>query len=190
MTENVSIVGNEFSYNDPKFSEWFKHNYIYVDKSLFIREFMEIHGNILFTRPRRFGKTLNMMLLQQFLSIFETEPDEHFKALRIFQDIDFVNTHYRKYPVFLISFASTDSNNWEDAEKRIITCLRKSIVSLKAYLTTCSSNTIREKMMYQELTNLVGKISNESNATKVVMSFLELMDYIEEYFGIQSYRAY
>ncbi len=83
-------------------------DYFYVDKTLFIKELLEIKGEVnLFTRPRRFGKTLNMSMLRYF---FEGKSR---KASRIFQGLDIMKAgekyldHMGKYPVIMISLKSS-----------------------------------------------------------------------------------
>ena len=80
-------------------------DYFYVDKTLFIKELLDMKGEVnLFTRPRRFGKTLNMNMLRYF---FEENPE---KVSRIFQGLNIMDAgekyldHMGKYPVIMISF--------------------------------------------------------------------------------------
>ena len=89
-------------------------DYFYVDKTLFIKELLEIKGEVnLFTRPRRFGKTLNMSMLRYF---FEENPE---KASRIFQGLDIMKAgekyldHMGKYPVIMISLKSMKQPSYE-----------------------------------------------------------------------------
>ena len=80
-------------------------DYFYVDKTLFIKELLDMKGEVnLFTRPCRFGKTLNMSMLRYF---FEENPE---KVSRIFQGLNIMDAgekyldHMGKYPVIMISF--------------------------------------------------------------------------------------
>lgn len=80
-------------------------DYFYVDKTLFIKDLLDMKGEVnLFTRPRRFGKTLNMSMLRYF---FEENPEN---VSRIFQGLNIMDAgekyldHMGKYPVIMISF--------------------------------------------------------------------------------------
>ncbi|KDE69560.1 AAA family ATPase [Fusobacterium necrophorum] len=89
-------------------------NYYYVDKTAFIEELQqEIGKTILFTRPRRFGKTLNMSMLQYFWDIQNTEENR-----KLFRDLEIENSPYMaeqgKYPVIYLSFKDLKSKSWED----------------------------------------------------------------------------
>ncbi|KDE65145.1 9-O-acetyl-N-acetylneuraminate esterase, partial [Fusobacterium necrophorum BFTR-1] len=86
----------------------------YVDKTKWIEELQqEIGKTILFTRPRRFGKTLNMSMLQYFWDIQNTEENR-----KLFRDLEIENSPYMaeqgKYPVIYLSFKDLKSKSWED----------------------------------------------------------------------------
>ena len=81
------------------------NNIFYVDKTFFIKEWWEAADDVtLITRPRRFGKTLNMSMLEQFFSIDYAGRNELFEGLSVWED-----EKYRKlqgtYPVIALSFA-------------------------------------------------------------------------------------
>lgn len=91
----------------------------YVDKTDFIREWWESNDMVtLITRPRRFGKTLNMSMLEKFFSIEYAGRDELFEGLSIWE-----SEKYRRlqgsYPVISLSFASVKAANCQDAKTRI-----------------------------------------------------------------------
>ncbi|MDK4522114.1 ATP-binding protein [Fusobacterium necrophorum] len=94
-------------------------NYYYVDKTKWIEELQqEIGKTILFTRPRRFGKTLNMSMLQYFWDIQNQE--EHRK---LFQGLEIEHSPYMaeqgKYPVIFITFKDIKERNWKDCFTQI-----------------------------------------------------------------------
>ena len=81
-------------------------NYFYVDKTPFIKEWWESGDDVtLITRPRRFGKTLNMSMLEQFFSVDYSDRGDLFEGLSIWE-----NEKYRAlqgtYPVITLSFAN------------------------------------------------------------------------------------
>ena len=94
-------------------------NNFYIDKTGFIREWWEAEDDVtLITRPRRFGKTLNMSMLEQFFSVEYAERGDLFEGLSIWED-----EKYRKlqgtYPVISLSFANVKERNYEMTKQRI-----------------------------------------------------------------------
>ena len=96
------------------FEEFQAENFYYVDKTMFIAELLQNWGKVnLFTRPRRFGKTLNMSMLKCF---FEIGCDQTlFEGLKISQEKELCETHMGQYPVIFISLKSVDGTAFEDA---------------------------------------------------------------------------
>src|SRR5256885_15144117 len=87
-------------------------NYTFVDKSFFIKEVMDDGTEvILITRPRRFGKTLNISMLYYFLHMNLPKGENLFKGLAISEDIEFCKKHQHQYPVIFISFKDVKQSN-------------------------------------------------------------------------------
>ena len=79
--------------------------YYYIDKTLMIRDFLdEIPMVSLFTRPRRFGKTLNMDMLRTFFEKTEEDTSRYFKDRKIWKCGKSYRAHQGKYPVIFLSF--------------------------------------------------------------------------------------
>lgn len=96
------------------FKELIKGDYYYVDKSLLIKDVIDLPGKIkLITRPRRFGKTLNMDMMLRFFSMDEEE--DLFEGLKIWNEREIVKEHYHKYPVIYISFKKIKNPTWDSA---------------------------------------------------------------------------
>ena len=95
-----------------------RNNFYYIDKTKLIEQLVETGGEVtLFTRPRRFGKTLNMSMLKAF---FETGADESlFDGLYIAQNKALCEEHMGKYPVIFLSLKSVEGLKYEDARYRI-----------------------------------------------------------------------
>lgn len=95
-------------------------NYYYVDKTLLIRDFLNAIPMVsLFTRPRRFGKTLNMDLLRVF---FEKTPEDtsiYFKDKYIWQCGDYYTKHQGQYPVIFLSFKDVKCSSWQESFQKI-----------------------------------------------------------------------
>lgn len=96
-----------------------REDFYYVDKTGLIRDLLNNWGEVnLFTRPRRFGKTLNMSMMKCF---FEVGTDKTlFDELAISQDTALCERYMGKYPVIFISLKDVDGLRFEDARKRLI----------------------------------------------------------------------
>ena len=105
------------------FKRMIKEDYYYVDKTMFIKEFLERRDQVnLFVRPRRFGKTLNMSMFQEFFEI-SREGSGLFEGLSISRYEDIMENHCSKYPVINLSFKGAkqiDFNNSSLSLRRAI----------------------------------------------------------------------
>ena len=106
------------------FEEIRKNNCFYIDKTLFIKEWWErCDSTTLITRPRRFGKTLNMSMLECFFSVDYADRGDLFEGLSIWEE-----EKYRKlqgtYPVISLSFANIKEDNYEATKEKICEVLR------------------------------------------------------------------
>ena len=98
------------------FEKVVKGGYYFVDKTLFIRELLDMKGEVnLFTRPRRFGKTLNMSMLRYFFEKGKTENAELFRGLKIMDAGEKYLAQMGKYPVISISLKSMKQHSYESA---------------------------------------------------------------------------
>ena len=98
------------------------NDFYYADKTLFIKELLQNWGEVnLFTRPRRFGKTLNMSMLKCFFEIGSTPA--LFEGLKIAQEKELCEKYMGKFPVISISLKSVDGLSYEAA----VTALRRAI---------------------------------------------------------------
>ena len=96
-----------------------KKGYFYVDKTGFIREWWESGDSVtLIIRPRRFGKTLNMSMLEQFFSIGYANRSDLFEGLSIWQEEEYRQLQ-GTYPVIALSFAKVKETSYTDVRKGI-----------------------------------------------------------------------
>ena len=105
------------------FKKLIEGNYYYFDKTNFIDEIIKDGSEVkLFTRPRRFGKTLNMSMLKYFFDIKEAEENK-----KLFKDLYIEKTENFKeqgqYPVIFLSLKDLKADNWEEMERKIIVML-------------------------------------------------------------------
>ena len=99
--------------------------YYYVDKTLLIREFLDRKPLVsLFTRPRRFGKTLNMDMLRVFFEISEEDTSIHFRDKAIWKCGEDYTKHQGKYPVIFLTFKDVKFDSWEATLNKIRSLLQ------------------------------------------------------------------
>lgn len=112
-------MGKTVAIGIQSFPELREGNYFYVDKTDFIKEWWENGDSVtLITRPRRFGKTLNMSMVESFFSVDYAGRSDLFEGLSIWE-----HEKYRlmqgTYPVIFLSFANAKENNYRSAKERI-----------------------------------------------------------------------
>ena len=94
--------------------------YYYVDKTLLIRDFIDNRPLVsLFTRPRRFGKTLNMDMLRVFFEKTDEDTSVYFKDKQIWQCGDEYTAYQGKYPVIFLTFKDVKCSSWEETFQQI-----------------------------------------------------------------------
>lgn len=125
--------------------------YYYVDKTLMIRDFLDKKPMVsLFTRPRRFGKTLNMDMLRVFFEKSNEDTSVYFKDKQIWQCGDYYTKHQGQYPVIFLTFKDVKSMTWEETFQKI-----RRLISLEFIrhneLETSSVLTAYEKEQYHLL---------------------------------------
>lgn len=125
--------------------------YYYVDKTLMIRDFLDKKPMVsLFTRPRRFGKTLNMDMLRVFFEKTNEDTSVYFKDKQIWQCGDYYIKHQGQYPVIFLTFKDVKSMTWEETFQKI-----RRLISLEFIrhneLETSSVLTAYEKEQYHLL---------------------------------------
>lgn len=144
-----------------------KSGCFYVDKTYFIKEWWESQDDVtLITRPRRFGKTLNMSMLECFFSNKYAGRGDLFEGLSIWND-----EKYRQlqgtYPVIFISFAEIKANNFKDTKNDMVSVIND-IYKQHSYLleddmlTDAERNLFRQLDDYSNNTNVNKDISNET----------------------------
>ncbi len=112
-------MAREIAIGVQSFSNLIENNYFYIDKTEFIREWWNSGDSVtLITRPRRFGKTLNMSMLECFFSNKYEDRGDLFERLDIWQDVEF-RALQGTYPVIFLSFAGVKGENYQDTVKGI-----------------------------------------------------------------------
>ena len=158
-----------------EFDKIIEGNYFYVDKTSFIKEWWESGDDVtLITRPRRFGKTLNMSMVNHFFSIEYASQGDIFEGLFIWEE-----EKYRElqgtYPVINLSFANVKEKDFETVKTRINQII-SDLYSKHYYLLDSDVLTKIDKEFYQS----VGVNMPEVVAT---MALHKLSDYLYRYYG-------
>ena len=125
--------------------------YYYIDKTMMIKDFIDERPMVtLFTRPRRFGKTLNMDMLRVFFEKTNEDTSVYFKDKQIWQCGDYYTKHQGQYPVIFLTFKDVKSMTWEETFQKI-----RRLISLEFIrhneLETSSVLTAYEKEQYHLL---------------------------------------
>ena len=145
--------------------------YYYVDKTLMIRDFLDKKPMVsLFTRPRRFGKTLNMDMLRVFFEKTNEDTSVYFKDKQIWQCGDYYTKHQGQYPVIFLTFKDVKSTTWEETFQKI-----RRLISLEFIrhneLETSSVLTAYEKGQY----HLLAKDSGDEVDCQMGLQVLSLL---------------
>ena len=114
MTKKIAVGGEDFI-------TLRKADSYYVDKTELLYELVEKSNNsvTLFTRPRRFGKTLTMSMIESFFSIFKKDSREVFNGLDVMKYKTFCNEYMNQYPVLFVSFKDVEGLNFESAFEKL-----------------------------------------------------------------------
>ncbi len=168
MKKTISIGKQDFLYLR-------KNNYFYIDKTKFIEEWWESADDItLITRPRRFGKTLNMSMLNYFFSNQYKDESDIFSGLYIW-DREKYRMLQGSYPVIFISFADVKQGNYKDAVQKI-----KKIISdlyrQYRYLADYSSFTDSDKNKITGMTDQMDDVTAQD-------ALKDLAYFLSEYYG-------
>ena len=152
-----------------------EENYFYIDKTSFIKEWWESGDDTtLISRPRRFGKTLNISMVEHFFSNKYTKRGELFVGLSIWEE-----EKYRQlqgtYPVINLSFADIKSRTYEQARKEIIALL-VDIYEQHSYLMEEDFLTEREKEYFQ-------MVNYQMEDDIAVKSLKKMCEILKRYYG-------
>ena len=155
------------------FEEIRNKNLYYVDKSDFIRRIYEAeHKIFLFPRPRRFGKTLNMMLLRRYFEICESSKGHLFEGLNI-QKWEQFDHHLGKYPLIWLSFKDVKQDNWEVSKSKITSLLQDEYLR-HYYLKDSSKLSQQQKEFYVAISNRKGTDVQYQDSILKLCEFLYL----------------
>ena len=155
------------------FKEIIEYDYYYFDKTRFIEKILEERSKVkLFTRPRRFGKTLNMSMLRYFFDVKNKEENR-----KLFENLEISKSEYfseqGKYPVISISFRNYDKENWETGFRIIKTTIANVYAENKFLMDNLDK---RELQKFEDIWLEKDKGDWEG-------SLRNLVQYLYEYYG-------
>lgn len=148
-------------------------DYYYVDKTLLIRDFIdELPAVTLFTRPRRFGKTLNMDMIRTYFEKTEEDTSVYFKDKEIWKCGEKYRSYQGKYPVIFLTFKDTKFTTWADTLESIRFLFANEFQRHQELADSprCNSN---EKEYYDKI--IVGKAS-EGELMNALLVLSQMMD--------------
>jgi hypothetical protein len=153
------------------FSKLIKEKCQFADKTPLIKEIIDDGAEvILITRPRRFGKTLNLSMLKHF---FEIKHDEQnlFANLLISQDVEFCKIHQHKYPVIFLSFKDIKKDNFLQAYAKICTLI-SNLYKEHRYLLTGDCLEEDEKELFMSIIKAQATQINIENSLITLAKYL------------------
>ena len=162
------------------FKEIREAGFYYVDKTRLIEQLLEQWGKVnLFTRPRRFGKTLNMSMLRYF---FEIGADKTlFEGLAISKNEKLCEQHMGKYPVIFISLKNVEGLTFQEARYRLVEVIGKEAGRLR-FLLDSNNLAADEKNAYQEM--ILRQNGQYAMDEKIlVSSLLTLSELLHKHYG-------
>ncbi|WP_315514393.1 AAA family ATPase [Leptotrichia wadei] len=156
------------------FKELIQEGYYYIDKTLLIDEMLMNKSKVtLFTRPRRFGKTLNMSMIKYFFDVKDKEENK-----KLFENLKVSNSEYMseqgKYPVIFVSLKDLKEDTWEECLESIKDIMYK---IFNEYNFLREKLNIVEKRQFDKIWEITG---NERNFKT---SLLDLSNYLNKYYG-------
>ncbi len=147
-------------------------NNFYIDKTKFIREWWEKKDKVtLITRPRRFGKTLNMSMLEKFFSVKYAGRNDLFEGLSIWEDEKYQRLQ-GSYPVIFISFASIKENTFTEARKSICRVIEEQYNKCEYLLNLLTE---KERQYFE-------KVTAEMSDSEASASLRSLSDFLSRYY--------
>ncbi|MCI8918166.1 MAG: AAA family ATPase [Eubacterium sp.] len=158
------------------FSKIVEKDYFYIDKTNFIKEWWESGDEVtLITRPRRFGKTLNMSMVEQFFSVNYKNRGDLFENLAIWKQEKY-RALQGTYPVISLSFASVKERNYQMMRKKICHLLTKLFYTQHAFL-------LESGFLCEADVRYVKRISAEMDDSDASMAICQLSEFLYRCYG-------
>lgn len=156
MTGGVMLKAKKLPIGLEDFGQLRKHNFYYIDKTGMIKELLENWGSVnLFTRPRRFGKSLNISMLKYF---FEIGTDKKlFDGLFITNEVELCNEYMGKYPVIYLTLKTVEGVDFEEAKEQMWSAIKAEAERFD-YLQESERLNERDKQNMMNLSKGIGNL--------------------------------
>ena len=133
------------------FRNMIQSNGYYVDKSLFIKEIIDTGAQVtLFTRPRRFGKTLNLSMLRYFFDLQQPENKALFNGLKIADHKDIMDNFCCQYPVIFLTFKDVKYSTWEECYQQLLIIISE-LFKEHSFLLKSNILNVNDKKIYRQI---------------------------------------
>ncbi len=160
------------------FKKLHENNCYFVDKTLLIKDIIDDGSEVvLFTRPRRFGKTLNLSMIYYYFDCDNATARAYFESLAIWQQGDVYQQQRGKYPVISLSLKDVKATTFADALQRIGKILQEVYAKYSKVLLNGSLLTEKEKIEYQHI------LDRNTMPFELSDSLLNLTKYLHQHYG-------
>lgn len=154
--------------------------YYYIDKTLLIRDLLDSLPKVsLFTRPRRFGKTLNMDMLRVFFERTKADTSQYFKEKAIWKCGDYYQRFQGQYPVIYLSFKDVKYTTWENALKDIAANIRDEYARHQELAESTACNAV-ELQTYQTI------VAGQADEVMLSRSLAVLSAMLHKHYGMET----
>ena len=152
--------------------------YYYVDKTLLIRDFLDERPMVsLFTRPRRFGKTLNMDMLRTFFEISDEDTSVYFRDKAIWRAGKTYQDYQGKYPVVSVTFKDIKCETWEETLEKLREVIGNEFARHEQMLSSDRCNTV-DKAYFRRV------MERTASSTELTSAFMTLTKMLHQHYGI------
>ena len=152
-----------------------QNNYFYVDKTNFIREWWENGSSVtLLTRPRRFGKTLNINMAERFFSLNYAGQHSIFESLNIWKEEKY-HSLYGTYPVISLSFANVKENTFDKMKTRLCQIISGLYIQ-NGFIENSGILTDKDLKYFN-------RVSDDMQETDATISLHRLCNFMHRYYG-------
>lgn len=153
--------------------------YYYVDKTMMIKEFLDERPMVsLFTRPRRFGKTLNMDMFRVFFEKTDKDTSVYFKDKKIWNCGENYREYQGKYPVIFVTFKDVKCNTWEETYDKIYNIFVNEFDRHKELLGS-------DRCSEAEKTYFMKVLNGEATQSDITDAFRELSRMLDEHYDVR-----
>ena len=150
--------------------------YYYIDKTMLIKDFIDERPIVsLFTRPRRFGKTLTMDMLRTFFELSDEDTSRYFTDKKIWACGEAYRSYQGKYPVIFLTFKDVKCETWEETYDLMTKLIRQ---EFKRHSELATSEAITNQDYYQKIVN------EQASENDYMLSLMYLSQMLDEHHGI------